>query len=149
MKLPLRTTFNVFHAFRYIVLVFFFNANLFIFFLNPVLTYFSFSGELLYFYEFVSILLLISRFNTWCSDRIQSVVSFFYICWDLLCVKGCYKFWRRFHEMLRRKYIISCLSEMFCKYLLIYSDMVPFKISFSMFSFETTHNHSVKVNIWI
>jgi hypothetical protein len=37
------------------------------------------------------------------------------ICWDLLCALR-YQFWRRFHELLRRLYIVQKLDEILCRH---------------------------------
>lgn len=54
----------------------------------------------------------------WWSDRIQNVISVFLYLLSLLCVQVHNQFLRKFHQMLRRKYILLCLGEMFYKYLL-------------------------------
>lgn len=76
--------------------------------LISVLIYFSFSSELFSFHEFVRflmfLLLFISSFNPWCSDRMQSVVSIFFSLWALLWAPICGQFWRKFHELQKRSY---------------------------------------------
>jgi hypothetical protein len=41
---------------------------------------------------------------------------FSYICWGLLCALRYDQFWRRFHELLRRMYIMQRLCEIFCRH---------------------------------
>ena len=38
------------------------------------------------------------------------------ICWDLFCVHIYGQFWRKFSEVLDRRYILLCLGEMFYRY---------------------------------
>jgi hypothetical protein len=41
---------------------------------------------------------------------------FSYIFWGLLCVIRYDQFWRRFHELLRRMYIVQKLDEIVCRH---------------------------------
>ena len=54
-----------------------------------------------------------------CDDQAgcRLVFIFLKIFWDLLYVQICGQFWRKFHELLRSKYILLCLDKMFCNYL--------------------------------
>jgi hypothetical protein len=38
-----------------------------------------------------------------------------YICWGLLCALRYDQFWRRFHGLLRRMYIVRKFDEVFCR----------------------------------
>lgn len=66
-------------------------------------------------HEFVSFLLLIFSFNL--VSQIGSRVLFQFACIfrDFLCVWVHGQLWRKFYEVLRRRYILLCFCEMFCK----------------------------------
>jgi hypothetical protein len=51
-------------------------------------------------------------------EQIECMVLFLfsYICWGLLCALGYDQFWRRFHGLLRKMYIVQKLDEMFCRH---------------------------------
>jgi hypothetical protein len=61
-------------------------------------------------------LLLSSSFNAFWSDRMHGIISIFYIFWGLLCALRDDQFWIRFHELLRRMYIVQKLDEIFCRH---------------------------------
>jgi hypothetical protein len=51
------------------------------------------------------------------SDQIcMGLFLFSNICWGLLCALRYDLFWRRFHRLLRRMYIVQTLDEMFCRH---------------------------------
>jgi hypothetical protein len=87
------------------------------------MTNWSLSNVLFSFQLFVCFLLLflllISSFNALWSDRMHGIVFFYYICWGLLCALRYDKFWRRFHGLLRRMYIVQKLNEIFCRHQLV------------------------------
>jgi hypothetical protein len=56
-------------------------------------------------------LLLISGFNTLWSHRMHGIILSPYICWGLLYALRYDQFWRRFHGLLRRIYIVQKLDE--------------------------------------
>jgi hypothetical protein len=92
MNLFLGTTFIKSQNSGYIVYSFTFNLRKsLISFLISALTYFSFSSELFSFHEFVSfllfLLLLVSSFNLWWTDKMQGVILvFLYPLRHVLCL---------------------------------------------------------------
>lgn len=124
MNLSISTSCRVSHIFGYVVYVFSFNfRNSFrppslpppplsfflsfsFFFLNFCLGLFYFTTRDVQFVSFLlSALFLISRFNLWCSDRIQ--VGFCCCCcmwWDMFNFWVCGQFGRKFHEVIRINY---------------------------------------------
>jgi hypothetical protein len=62
-------------------------------------------------------LLLISSFSAlWSQIECMKLFLFSYICWGLLCALKYDQFWKRFHELLRRMYIVQKLGEIFCRF---------------------------------
>ena len=114
INLPFRTTFIVSHSFGSIAFSSYFILKSFE--LIPSGLIHSFSSELFGFHELVSFLLLISSVKSWWSDRMQGIsVILFY----LLRLTLCPNMWSAVgHKLLKRRYVLLCLSEMFCKYLL-------------------------------
>jgi hypothetical protein len=51
-------------------------------------------------------------------DQIEcmGLFLFSFICWGLLCALRYDHFWRRFHGLLRRMYIVQMLDEIFCRH---------------------------------
>jgi hypothetical protein len=47
----------------------------------------------------------------------RGLFGFPYICWDLLCALGCVIFWRKFHGLLRRMYIVLLQGAILCGHL--------------------------------
>lgn len=123
--MPLRTYFIVFHKFGNNVYQFSFNSlTSLIFFLISVLTCFSTCNELYSFHEFVTIYYLyiiqlsIFSINPWWSARIQGVTSIFFYLLRLSFYLNMWPPLVNSHELLRRRYSLLYLGEMFCKYLL-------------------------------
>lgn len=52
----------------------------------------------------------------WWSEGMKGVLSVFLYLLRLACVQVCHQFWRKLCGMLKRRYILFCLGEMFCKY---------------------------------
>jgi hypothetical protein len=73
-------------------------------------------------------LLLSSSFNALWSDRMCGIISIFWYLWGLLCALRYDQFWRKFHGLLRRMYIVQKLDEIFCRHQLgafdLWSDLV-------------------------
>lgn len=82
----------------------------------------KFSKELFSFHKYVHLLifllLLKSTFIPRWSDKTQGVIWFSCICWGLFCDWEYGQFWKRYHELLKRRYILLCLAEMFYRCLL-------------------------------
>jgi hypothetical protein len=95
------------------------SRKLFISSLVSDVTHWSLSNVLFSLQLFVCFLLLFlslsSSFNALWSDRMHGIISIFLYLWGLLCVLGYDLFWRNFHGLLRRMYIVF-LDEMFCRH---------------------------------
>lgn len=119
-KKILRTIFIVTHKFEYVMCSFILLWKVFNFCLDPS----SFSIELSSFHKFISFLFFCYWWYSVLTHGVQVgcrvLFQFYCICWDLLFVRLCGHIWRKFHKMLRRKYIVLCWGEMFCKYLSIW-----------------------------
>jgi hypothetical protein len=103
------------HSFGSIVFSFYFILKSFEL-ISSGLVHFSLSSELLGFHEFVRFLLLISSIKSWWSDRMQGISL---ILLYLLRLTLCPNMWSAVgHKLLKRRYILLCLGEIFCKYLL-------------------------------
>jgi hypothetical protein len=46
----------------------------------------------------------------------MGLVLFSYICWHLLCALRYDQFWRRFHGLVRRMFIVQKMYEIFCRH---------------------------------
>jgi hypothetical protein len=73
------------------------------------LTKVSLSRALFSFHVYASFLLFLLVFKTtlspWWSDRVNGIISVFYLLRSVLWqING--QFWRRYHEVLRRRYIL-------------------------------------------
>jgi hypothetical protein len=49
-------------------------------------------------------------------DQIGCRDYFYFICWDLFCALRYHLFWRKFHGLLKRMYIVLLLDEIFCRH---------------------------------
>jgi hypothetical protein len=87
---------------------------------------------------------------------------FSYICWGLLCAQRYYQFWRRFHGLLRRMYIVQKLDEIFCRHWLGLFDLwCDLDLGFLYWLFvwmtnllvmgviKVSHYHYVRVYIYV
>ena len=74
------------------------------------------SHESVYFLSFL--FLLICSFIPLWSDHIQDTISILINLFRLLCVLMFGQFWRKFHRLQRRKYILYCSNEMGYSWLL-------------------------------
>jgi hypothetical protein len=103
------------------------------------MTYCSLSNELFSFQLFICcfslLLLLSSSFIALWSDSMHGIISIFLICWGLLCALGYDLFWRRFHGLLRRMYIVSKFDEMFCRHQVSIWSVVYLRSWISLFIF--------------
>jgi hypothetical protein len=87
------------------------SRNLLISSFISLMTHSSLSNVLFSFQLFASFLLL---FLLYCGQtECMELFLFFYICWGLLCALRYDQFWRRFHGLLRRIYIVQKLDEIF------------------------------------
>ena len=128
MNFPLSTDFIASYRFRYTVPSFSLNSRMyvcmyvFIYLFIYSLTQKWFNSSLFNIHEFVGflwvVLLLNSNFKLWWSCNIQEIIPFFSICWGFICYWVCGQFLKRFHEVLRRMYILLCLGGMFWRCML-------------------------------
>jgi hypothetical protein len=65
---------------------------------------------------FNAVFVLISSFNALWSDKMPGIISIFLYLLRLALCPGCDQFTRRFHEMLRRMYIVQQLGEIFYRH---------------------------------
>jgi hypothetical protein len=99
------------HKFGYVVASFSLNCkkSLNSFFI-PSLTKGSLRRVLFSFYVNVGILLFMLllkiSLSPWRSDRMHVTISIFFICWGMFCDQLYGQFWRRYHEVLRKRYIL-------------------------------------------
>ena len=111
MSFPLRNAFIESHKLGYIVASFSLNSQKYLIsFFIPSLTKVSLRRVLFSFHVNVGFLLFIlllkiSLSACW-SDRMHGTISICFICWSLFCDLLCGQFWRRYHEVLRRTYIL-------------------------------------------
>jgi hypothetical protein len=70
------------------------------------------------------VLSLSSSFNTLWSVRMRGLFLLSYICWGLICSLKYNTFWRKFHELMRRIYIVLLSDEIFCRLQLGLFDLV-------------------------
>ena len=130
MDFPISTALIVSHTFGYVVSLFLLNSRktLISFFISS-LTQWWFSSWLFSFHKFVGFLkaelLLKSNFISWWSNKTQVVTDFFLYLWKFFSYRVWCQFLRRFHEMLRRRYILSYLGGMFYRYLLSPFGSIP------------------------
>lgn len=121
----------------------------------------KFSKELFSFHKYVHLLifllLLKSTFIPRWSDKTQDVIWFSCICWGLFCDWEYGQFWKRYHELLKRRYILLCLAEMFYRCLLgpfwiITSALLLFLCSVSVsmtYQFcESSVMEFLTINVW-
>lgn len=73
--------------------------------------------------------------SLWWSDRIQRVIAVFLYLWRLCYVWVCGQFWKMFNEILRRRYIILCLGDIFCKCVRFICFLIFVRFSISVFNF--------------
>jgi hypothetical protein len=110
INFPLRTGFAVSHGLWWVVFSFSLNSwnyltsSLFSSMTHWLLTNVLFSFQL-FEYFLLLLLLLCSRFQ------------FSYMCWELLCTLRHGWFWRKFHWLLLRIYIVLFQSGIFCRHL--------------------------------
>jgi hypothetical protein len=108
---------TVSHTFGYVVSSFSLNSIVFDFFISSLTNLLS--RALLCSLEYVIFLLFLkSSLSLWLSDRMPGNVSIFLYLLRLICVWLFGQFWRRFHEVLRRRYFSLFWGEMFCRQLL-------------------------------
>ena len=133
MNFPLSTAFIVSLRFGYVVPSFSLNSKkILISFFISSLTQECFSSWLFSFHEFVGFwgwncCLILTLLH---GDPIRHwwLLQFFCICGSLLCYPVCGQFSRRFHELQRRRYILSFLGRIFYRYLLSPFDSLPLAI---------------------
>jgi hypothetical protein len=90
----------------------------------------------------------------------HGIISIFFYFLSLLCALGYDLFWRRFHGLLRRMYIVHKLDEMFCRYQVgpfdllhildlgfLYGFFVWMTYLLMIMGVKVSHNHCVGVNI--
>lgn len=98
--------------------VFVFSSKKFLIsFLISVLNQFSFRSELFSIHDIAYFMLFLLLLITHSGlIRCRILFQFSYVCWDLICalVYG-QDFWRKFHWLLRRKYVLLCFGVMFCR----------------------------------
>lgn len=109
--------FIVSHKFGYVMSLFYSILKFFLWI--SFLIHFSLTSELFSFHEFVHFLLLNSSLTHGSHIGCRELFPFSCIYWDLSYVQVCCQFWRKFLELLRRKYIPFVLTEMFYKYVQI------------------------------
>ena len=100
------------------------------FFLDPRVTEYwvvQFPGGFVWF-----LLLLKSSFISQCSDKIREVISILYLLRFALW-SSIWPVLEKVLEVLRRRYILLCLGEMFCRYLLGMFESASYTVS--LFSF--------------
>ena len=119
MNFPFNIAFIVCHKFGYVVWSFSLNFRKS---LISSLTHCWFMWELFNIHVSVGflklVLLLNFNFKLQRSEKINGVISIFFICWGFLCYLVCVQFLRRFNEVLRRRYILLFLNVTFYRCLL-------------------------------
>ena len=56
--------------------------------------------------------------SLWWSDRMFWTIAIFFISWGLFYDQLYGQFWRRYHDVLRKSYILLFQDKTFCRYLL-------------------------------
>lgn len=119
MKFPLSSAFILSHKFQCFV------PSFFIDFKKVFNLFFPWSSDywlqLFSLHESIDFLLFLlflkSSFNPQLAEKVQGIISIFFYLLPLATSNQVYgKFLRFFPEMLRRRYILLCLGEMFCRY---------------------------------